>query len=70
MAWKDKMIEWEKSLDGVTDHGRIGQDKIMEETFKAGVWAYPCPFPEIFCIVCSQGTGRWCFFQYALTLLR
>ena len=21
----------------------------MEETFKAGVWAYPCPFPEIYC---------------------
>ena len=61
MAWKDKMIEWEKNLDGVTDHGRIGQDKIMEETFKAGVWAYPCPFPEIFCIAAVKAQAAGAF---------
>jgi len=61
MAWKDKMIAWEKSLDGVRDHGRIGQDQIMEETFKAGVWAYPCPFPEIYCIAAVKAQAAGAF---------
>jgi len=50
MQWKQKMIDWEKRLPDVTDHGKIGQDQIVEEIQKSGVWAYPCPFPEIFCI--------------------
>lgn len=50
MAWKDEMVQLEKSLDGVTDHGKVGQDKIVEATFKAGIWAYPTTFPEIYCI--------------------
>jgi tetratricopeptide (TPR) repeat protein len=61
MAWKDKMIRWEKRLDGVTDNGRIGQDQIMEETFKAGVWAYPCPFPEIYCIAAVKAQAAGAF---------
>lgn len=61
MAWKDKMIALEKNLDGVTDHGRIGQDKIMEETFKSGVWAYPCPFPEIYCIAAVKAQAAGAF---------
>jgi glycosyltransferase involved in cell wall biosynthesis len=50
MAWKEKMIQMEQELDGVTDHGKIGHEQIVEEIFKAGVWAYPCPFPEVYCI--------------------
>lgn len=50
MKWMDDMIAKAKALDGVTDHGKIGQDQITEEIFKSGIWIYPCPFPEIYCI--------------------
>jgi tetratricopeptide (TPR) repeat protein len=50
MAWKQKMIDWEAELDNVHDYGKISQAQIVEEIQKAGVWAYPCPFPEISCI--------------------
>jgi tetratricopeptide (TPR) repeat protein len=50
MAWMRMMQTWVKDLDGVTDHGKIGQQEIVEEIQKSGVWAYPCPFPEIYCI--------------------
>lgn len=50
MAWKEKMLQWVEELDGVTDHGKIGHKQIAEEIFKSGVWAYPCPFPEVYCI--------------------
>lgn len=50
MAWKDRMIAKAEALEGVTDHGKVGQDVIVEEIAKSGVWAYPCPFPEIYCI--------------------
>jgi glycosyltransferase involved in cell wall biosynthesis len=59
MAWKQKMIDRANSLKGVTDHGKIGQGQINEELFKSGIWAYPCPFPEIYCIaaVKAQAAG-------------
>lgn len=50
MAWRERMIKREKELDGVTDHGKVSHEKIVEEIFKSGIWAYPCPFPEIYCI--------------------
>lgn len=50
MKWKEKMEGLAKSLKGVTDHGRIGHDQINEAIFGAGVWPYPCPFPEVYCI--------------------
>lgn len=50
MKWMDDMIIKAEKLDGVIDHGKVGQDTIVDETFKSGVWAYPCPFPEIYCI--------------------
>lgn len=50
MNWMRMMQAWEKKLDGVTDHGKIGQQEIVQEIFKSGVWAYPCPFPEIYAI--------------------
>lgn len=59
MAWKDQMIRKAETLDGVTDHGRIGHDQIAKEMSKSGVWVYPCPFPEIYCItaVKAQAAG-------------
>lgn len=50
MLWKEEMERQEKLLEGVTDHGKISQSQIVQEIFKSGVWAYPCPFPEIFAI--------------------
>jgi len=50
MGWKEKMLKYEQELDGVTDHGKIGHTQIVEEIMKSGVWAYPCPFPEVYCI--------------------
>lgn len=47
--WKHDMIAKEKKLKGVTNHGRIGHEKIIEEIFKADIFAYPCTFPEVFC---------------------
>lgn len=50
MKWMDDMIDKARKLDGVTDHGKVGQDRIVREFFSAGIWPYPCPFPEIYCI--------------------
>jgi len=59
MKWMDDMIQKAKDLDGVTDHGKASQERIVEEGFKSGIWAYPCPFPEIYCITAikSQASG-------------
>lgn len=59
MLWKEEMERQEKLLEGVTDHGKISQSQIVQEIFKSGVWAYPCPFPEISCITAlkSQAGG-------------
>jgi glycosyltransferase involved in cell wall biosynthesis/Tfp pilus assembly protein PilF len=50
MAWKNDLIKQGKKLKGVTDHGKVGQDQIVEEINKANVFAYPCIFPEVYCI--------------------
>lgn len=59
MKWMDDMMAKAQKLDGVTDHGKVGQDRIMEEFFSAGIWPYPCPFPEIYCITAikAQAAG-------------
>lgn len=59
MKWMDEMIQKAKDLEGVTDHGKVGQDKIMEVFQRAGIWPYPCPFPEIYCITAikAQASG-------------
>lgn len=59
MKWMDDMQQKAKDLDGVTDHGKVSQDRIMQEGFMSGLWAYPCPFPEIYCITAikSQASG-------------
>lgn len=59
MKWMDGMIAKAKSLDGVTDYGKISQERIVKEFFSAGIWPYPCPFPEIYCITAikAQAAG-------------
>lgn len=59
MKWMDDMQQKAKDLEGVTDHGKVSQEKIVQETFRSGIWAYPCPFPEIYCITAikSQAGG-------------
>lgn len=50
MQWKAELVKQIEEADGVTDHGRIGQQQIVEEINKADVFAYPCVFPEVYCI--------------------
>lgn len=50
MKWMDDLMLKAQSLEGVTDHGKVGQEEINRAIFSSGVWAYPCPFPEIYCI--------------------
>jgi glycosyltransferase involved in cell wall biosynthesis len=50
MKWMDDLMTQAESLDGVTDHGRASQQHVMEEAFRSGIWAYPCLWPEIYCI--------------------
>lgn len=59
MKWMDGMMAKAEALDGVTDHGRASQQKVMEEAFASAVWAYPCLWPEIYCIaaVKNQAAG-------------
>lgn len=54
MEWMEKMKAREKELDGVTDHGKVSQEVIAKEMMRSGVWAYPCPFPEISCITAMK----------------
>lgn len=61
MAWKEKMVHLANTLEDVHDEGRIGQDKIVEETMRAGVWAYPCPFPEVYCIAAVKAQAAGAF---------
>lgn len=59
MRWMDNMMAQAKELDGVTDHGKVSQSKMVTEMSRAGIWAYPCLFPEIYCItaVKAQAAG-------------
>lgn len=59
LHWMDSMEAKAKTLPGVIDHGKVDQDKIVQQCFKSGIWAYPCHFPEISCITAlkSQASG-------------
>ncbi len=54
MLWKQKMIKKMKDLPGVTERGRVGQADLHKEIFKAGIFAYPCTFPEVSCITAMK----------------
>lgn len=48
------MMNKKMSQPGVFEHGRIGHKELVKEYQKAGVWAYPCIFPEISCITAMK----------------
>lgn len=53
MSWKARMDELMKQ-DGITEHGRVGQDKLGDIRRECGIWAYPTDFTEINCITALQ----------------
>lgn len=63
MGWKQRLLNKEKQLEsqGVTNHGKIGHKEIVEKINEAGIWTYPTPFPEVYCIsgVKAQAGGAW-----------
>lgn len=60
MEWKDRMIRWAESLDGVTDHGRINHDQVVKELADASILAYPCTFPEVYSITYVKAMAAGC----------
>lgn len=60
LRWMDEMEAKAKELDGVTDHGKVGQNQIIIEQFKSGIWAYPTSFPEIYCITAIKVQASGC----------
>lgn len=50
MDWMEQMKKRCEELEDVEDIGKVSQGRIVEELLSAGVWAYPCTFPEIYCI--------------------
>jgi hypothetical protein len=49
LKWMDKVSELMKQ-EGITHHGKIGQDKLKELRKQCGIWAYTTDFEEINCI--------------------
>lgn len=49
MAWKEDMLRL-LAQDGITEHGRLGKDKLKKLRKTCGIWAYPTYFTEINCI--------------------
>lgn len=54
LKWMDDIQALGRSLDGVTEHGKVSQDEIVKASFRSGVWAYPTTFPEISCITAMK----------------
>lgn len=52
-AWKEKVVELLKQ-DGITEHGRVGKDKLEDIRSSCGVWVYPTYFHEINCITALE----------------
>lgn len=52
-AWKARVVELMK-LPGVTEHGRVGKDKLEDIRSECGIWAYPTYFTEINCITALE----------------
>lgn len=48
--FKDR-IEYLLKQEGIKHLGRISHDEVAKEFLSAGVWVYPCWFPEISCCV-------------------
>lgn len=63
MQWKAELVKQEKKLKelGVIDHGRVGHDEIAKAMSSAGVFAYPCIFPEVYCISLIKAQAAGCY---------
>lgn len=61
MGWKQKMVSKIEAADGVADRGRIGQADLNKELFKSGIFAYPCIFPEVYCISIIKAQAAGCY---------
>ena len=59
MAWQKEMLALMQQA-GVHEHGRVGQDVLAGELRTSGIWAYPCHFPEIFCISAAKAQAAGC----------
>lgn len=57
--WKEKMLELLKQ-EGVYEHGRIDQKKLLQEKAKAKIHWYPCTFEEIDCISVRESAAVGC----------
>ncbi len=44
----------------VYEHGRIGQQELVEELFQSGIWVYPCHTAETFCISAWKAQAAGC----------
>lgn len=53
MKWMEQMQEKIKQ-EGITFHGRIGQEELAREYMKSDIWSYSCQFPEISCITAMK----------------
>jgi glycosyltransferase involved in cell wall biosynthesis len=60
IKWMDNMMATASRLEGVTDHGKVGQDELVKIMMGSGVWGYPCPFPEIFAITAVKVQAAGC----------
>lgn len=54
MEWMEHMKNREKELEDVEDLGKVSHPQVMNEIAKAGIWAYPCHFPEVSCITAMK----------------
>lgn len=61
MAWKSMMQKRGQELEGVTEHGRYPQNKLNIEMSKSGIFAYPCVFPEVYCISYVKALMAGCY---------
>jgi tetratricopeptide (TPR) repeat protein len=57
MSWKNDLVKQMKSLPGVADHGRVGHDVIITTINEADILAYPCVFPEVYCITYAKAAA-------------
>ena len=52
--WK-QLVEGGMKQKGITHHGRVGKEKLLQLRKEAGIWAYPTYFTEIFCMNAVEG---------------
>ena len=46
---------------GISFHGMVDQKTLSKAFWRANLWAYPCPFPEISCITAMQAQATGAF---------